>query len=31
MLRNNEQNFRQAVLWVRNIVQNEKGIFKQTF
>ena len=31
MLRNNEQNLRQAMLWILNIVQRERGFFKQTF
>ena len=31
MLRNNEQNLRQAMLWVRNIVHGDRGIFKLTF
>ena len=31
MLRNNEQNLRQPMLWVRNIVSGERGIFKHNF
>ena len=31
MLRNNEQNLRQAMLLVRNIVEGERENFKHTF
>ena len=31
MLRNNERSLRQAMLWVRNIVQEERGNFNRTF
>ena len=31
MLRNNEQNLRQVMLWVRTIVYGGRGIFKDNF